>query len=196
LSYAGTGLLLCSQKVETRPRKWYDEKNPSLHKTMQEFFINMGISPTLAGSIVLFILLGVISAVVGALLGRDRLAALLVNIYIGYTIYGLVPGQWKDFSSFGNIIMFLGILGVLFFFGWHVFDIHISHASSRVDWRFILICFLTAGLLLSIVLVLTPSSFVFRYISGTTFNLFASPFAQLFWFIAPIVFLFLVNKRR
>ncbi len=166
-------------------------------ETVTQFFsrIDFGLSKTFAGDLsFLFLFMGV-SLVLGFVFGRYKLVNILINVYIALAVVEVLPDNWLTFSSYGEVLVFLGILVVLTLVDQWLFDIHMSNAGTDFFWRLIVTSLLVTGLIVSVLLSYLPEQAALDFISQGAYQYFASPAALLFWTVLPIVSLLFINKR-
>jgi hypothetical protein len=160
------------------------------------FFTSLGLPEKISGDISLFLVLALVSVGLGMYIGRFRLVNVLINIYIATAILGVIPEKWLSGSDILQAIYFLVSVVFLTIIGDYLFDIHISNTvPSGFFWRLLVMSFLEMGLAFSIVISLLPKKMVLQYISEGSLVYFASPYAQIFWMIIPLVFLLFLSKR-
>ena len=162
---------------------------------LNSLFLKMGVSDKLAGDMSLFLVLVAISLMFGMFVGRFRLANILINIYIAAAILTAVPESFLNFHANSNLLLFLFLLTVLTIIGDSLFDIHIPSSGSGFFGRLVVMSFLEVGLIFSVIISMTPSDKLLEYVSQNMYQYFASPSAKIFWMIAPLAFLFFINRR-
>jgi len=162
---------------------------------LNSLFLKMGISDKLAGDMSLFLVLVAISLMFGMFVGRFRLANILINIYIALAILVVIPEDFLSLYANADLLIFLLLLTALTIAGDNLFDIHISSSGSGFFWRLMVMSFLEVGLIFSVIISMVPSDKLLEYVSQNMYQYFASPSARIFWMIAPLAFLFFINKR-
>jgi len=135
-----------------------------------------------------------ISAGFWILIGRFRLHNALINIYISFAVLQVAYDEVLVFGKFMPLLLFLILVVFLTLVDSNLFDIHFSGAGLAI-WQVILLSFLEAGLLVSIVSSLVPQKQMLKYISANSLEYFVSPWAGIFWMVVPILFLAMVGRR-
>ena len=128
------------------------------------------------------------------LIGRFRLHNALINIYISYAVLQVAYDEVLVFGKFMPLLVFLILVVFLTLADSSLFDIHLS-GSGLAIWQVILLSFLEAGLLVSIISSLAPGKQMTEYISPNSLEYFVSPWAGIFWMVVPLLFLILVGRR-
>ena len=162
---------------------------------LNSLFLKIGFSDKLAGDASLFLVLVAISIVFGMFVGRFRLINILINIYIALAILSIIPDNLLKFNENSEPLLFLLIVISLTLVGDYLFDIHISSSGSGFFWRLVVMSFLEMGLIFSVISSMIPSEKLLEYFSQNMYQYFASSSARVFWIIAPLAFLFFINKR-
>lgn len=139
----------------------------------------------------------------GLSLGRDRIVAILVSMYMALAISTNAPylTSFTATISINNgsilkVTVFLGMFLVLFFLlsrSALMNTIASADAQGRW-WHAIVFSFFHVGLMLSITLGYMPTDVV-KHISEGMRNLFISDEAKFFWLVAPVVMMALVQKE-
>lgn len=135
-----------------------------------------------------------ISVLFWFLIGRFRLHNALINIYISFAILQVVPKNIVSFDKLVPLIVFLALIIFLTFVDRNIFEIHLSGSGLSI-WQVVILSFLEAGLLVSIVASLLPQKQVLNYISPASLDYFISPLGAFLWVIAPLIFLVLIGRR-
>ncbi|HAV11044.1 MAG TPA: hypothetical protein DCX32_00640 [Candidatus Moranbacteria bacterium] len=136
----------------------------------------------------------VISVMFWLVIGRFRLHNALINIYISFAILQVAYEEILAFGKFMPISVFLILVVFLTLVDSNLFEIHLS-GSGLAIWQVIVLSFLEAGLLVSIVSSLVPEKQILKYISIDSFEYFVSPLASILWMVAPLAFLILIGRR-
>lgn len=150
-------------------------------------------SPTWDLFIILFFI--VFSMLYGVSLGRDRILAIIVSVYMALAVVYAVPWlQWLQGetvqvaigSSFAfRVTIFLGVLLFIFFL---LSRSAMSWAVSGHDgpfWQVLVFSVLHVGLLVSVTLSFLPDT-VTRQFAPITQTVFLSDVARSLWIILPI----------
>lgn len=158
-------------------------------------------APTWDVFILLFFV--VASLLYGFALGRDRVAMLLIAIYMALAVVGNAPylDELRAKIVAGNlfafqITTFLGLFLILFFFlSRSALHRTFGGGSHGAWWQTLLFSFLHVGLLLSIVLSFLPSLALSRLLPVTR-ELFVSDLARFLWITLPILAMLLVKPEK
>jgi hypothetical protein len=155
----------------------------------------LGISTGMSQDIMLLFVLVFISFLFGMFIGRHKLIAVLVNIYVSYALVNVIPANFFSDPTYRALVFLILIVG-LTLLGKRMFDIYISGAGSGFLWRIFAMSFLEVVLLLSIVISLLPKKEALSYVSASSYGYLATDPMKLIWMIAPLVFMFFVQRRR
>lgn len=139
--------------------------------------------------------LAVISVCFWILIGRFRLHNALINIYISFAILQVSHDKILVFGKYMPLLAFLILVIFLTLVDSNLFDIHFSGSGLSI-WQVIVLSFLEAGLLLSVVSSLVPEKQILRYISTNSLEYFASSWASIIWMIVPLLFLVLIGRKE
>jgi len=140
----------------------------------------------------------------GFSLGRDRIVAILVSIYMGLAVVDTIPYLTKKIQELGlnqlfvfKISTFIVIFILLFFLLSRSAVMNtISGGGSRGPfWQIVLFSFLHVGLLISIVLSFLPVESLNDFAPLTRY-VFATEGAQFFWVITPILAMVLAKNKE
>lgn len=157
-------------------------------------FSKLGISSNLSQDISLLFLVIFVSFVFGMFIGRYKLLTILVNIYISLAVIAAVPkGFLASYSH--NLIAFFSILIILTLISKKFFEVSISGAGSGFLWRVFAMSFLEVVLLISIAVSMVPEKVALGYVSATSYKYLASDNFRFIWTIAPLVFMFFIQRR-
>ncbi len=140
----------------------------------------------------------------GLSLGRDRVIAILVSIYMALAITTNAPYLTSftaeisiNNGSILKVSVFLGMFVILFFLMSRSALLN-TIASGDVQgrwWHAIVFSFFHVGLLLSITLGYLPQHIV-NFISPDMRSLFISEQARFFWLVAPVIAMSLVKREE
>lgn len=153
--------------------------------------------PTWDMFIVLFFI--VAAFIYGLWLGRDRVIAILVSVYMALAVVNAAPliGDPDTEIDIGGLFAlrlstFVGVMVVLFFLLSRSALLNTVAASDEKGswWQTLLFSVLHVGLIVSIVLSLLPASFA-ESLAPLTQSLFTSELARFIWIAAPIAALVL-----
>ncbi|EKE11382.1 MAG: hypothetical protein ACD_15C00096G0001, partial [uncultured bacterium] len=103
----------------------------------------------------------VISVMFWLVIGRFRLHNALINIYISFAILQVAYEEILAFGKFMPISVFLILVVFLTLVDSNLFEIHLS-GSGLAIWQVIVLSFLEAGLLVSIVSSLVPEKQILK----------------------------------
>lgn len=162
---------------------------------LNSIFLKMGVSDKLAGDMSLFLVLAAVSLMFGMFVGRFRLANILINVYIAVVILTVIPENFLSFHPNSNLLLFLLLLTALTILGDNLFDIHIPISRSGFFGRLVVMSFLEVGLIFSVIISMIPLDELLKYVSQSMYQYFASSPAKFFWMVAPLAFLFFINKK-
>lgn len=135
-----------------------------------------------------------VSAIFWVVIGRFKLHNALINIYISFAILQVVAKETAALGKFAPFFIFLGLVIFFTMIDSTVFEIHLSGSGLRI-WQVLILSFLEAGLFISIVSSLLPEKQVSRFISEESLHYMTSPWASIFWMLAPLIFLILIGRR-
>lgn len=160
-------------------------------------------SPTWDLFIILFFI--VFSFLYGVSLGRDRILAIIVAIYMALAVVHTVPwfqqlqGETVQIavgSSFAfRVTVFLGMLLFIFFL---LSRSAMSWAADGYDgpfWQVFLFSVLHVGLLVSVTLAFLPDV-ITKQFAPITRTVFLSDTARSLWIVLPILTMVFVRKPR
>lgn len=154
----------------------------------------LGISANMSQDITLLFVIIFVSFVFGMFIGRYKLLTILVNIYITLAVIAAVPkGFFPDYSY--KLITFFVLLIFLTLVGKKFFEVSLSGAGSGFLWRVFAMSFLEVVLLISIAVSLVPEKVALDYVSITFYKYLASENFRLIWTVAPLVFMFFIQRR-
>lgn len=136
----------------------------------------------------------VISVVFWLLIGRFRLHNALINIYISFAILQVAYAEIAVFGKYGPLLAFMIMVVFLTLVDSNLFEIHLS-GSGLAIWQVIVLSFLEAGLLVSVVSSLIPEKQILKFISVGSFEYFVSPLTSILWMVMPLLFLVIIGRR-
>lgn len=158
--------------------------------------MKLGLPENLAGDISFLALFFLVSIAFGMFLGRFRLINVLINTYIALAILTVIPKDILDPVSLAAFFAFVTAIIVLTMIDSHLFDIHISGSGGSFFWRLFVMSFFEVGLIFSILISFLEKDSMLKLISSDIYNIFASPYARIFWMLAPLFVLFFINKKE
>lgn len=140
----------------------------------------------------------------GLSLGRERIIAILVSIYMGLAVVDTIPFITKKIQEFGlnqlfvfKITTFIAVFVLLFFLLSRsaIMNTLVKGGDSRGPWwQAVLFSFLHVGLLISIALSYLPPESLNSF-APLTRVVFASQGAQFFWIVGPIIAMVLSRSK-
>lgn len=151
--------------------------------------------PKIAGDFSFVLIFIAAALAVGFFLGRVKLLAVMIDVYIARALVSVIPGDWIALVSYSDTIIFLLAFLFLVLIDTRLFDLHISSRSSRFFWRVGVMGVLITGMVTSSLFHYLPKELVLDYVSVTLYSYFVSDIAQMFWMIAPLVVLMFINRR-
>ena len=142
--------------------------------------------------------------VVGALLygislGKDRIIAILVSIYMALAVVNALPDFVLNVKINDNFTLqvtaFVSVFVILFFLLSRSAILNSLDTSSQGKWWQVLIfSFLHVGLLISVTLSFMPEAFIGKFSELTRF-LFTNEWTKFGWIITPIVAMIFFGRR-
>lgn len=135
----------------------------------------------------------------GMALGRDRVLAMLISIYIGLAISSNLPFlNEKTAGKVGLSSVFmlrLLVFAAVLVLGFYVFSRVglVSISSDSKVWHVFLFSFCQVGLLVSIVLSFLPSE-ILQSLNPFTRQVFMTEMARFLWILAPLAAMFFAKK--
>jgi len=154
----------------------------------------LGISTSLTQDITLLLVIILASFLFGVFIGRSRLMAVLVNIYVSLAIVMAIPASYLADYSY-KILAFLIILVFLTLWGKKIIDVSMGNVGSGFMWKIFALSFLEVVLILSIIVSLTPKKNALQYVSASSYGYLIDDPMKLIWMAAPLIFLFFVHGR-
>lgn len=148
--------------------------------------------------IYLFFIVGVV--LYGIALGRERVLAVLISIYVGLAISSNLPLlNEKTAAKFGlssvftfKLLVFAVILVLTFYAFSRVGVLDSLSASSKISHIFIFsLC--QVGLLVSVILSFLPRAVIETFLPITRY-LFTTDLARSLWILAPLLAMFFAKK--
>jgi len=143
--------------------------------------------------------------VVGALLygislGKDRIIAILVSIYMALAVVNALPDFVMNIKMNENftlqITAFVSIFVVLFFLLSRSAILNAIDTSQQGKWyQVIIFSVLHVGLLVSVAMSFMPEIFVHKF-ADITQLIFTHEWAQFGWIIVPIVAMIVFGRRQ
>ncbi len=153
--------------------------------------------------IVLFFLVG--GFVYGISLGRDRLAVIMISIYMSLAVVDYAPFinqtistnfSWAGQAVNIKIVAFVGLLLIIFFL---LSRSAVASSLKIIDdapfWQTLIFSILHIGLIISIVLSLLPQA-AQEQLSVFIRQIFIGDWQQFGWITAPLLAMILLGKRK
>lgn len=147
--------------------------------------------------LVLFFIVGAL--LYGLSLGKDRIIAIMVSIYMAVAIIQVLPEFVLNFTFDQNITIemtaFIALFAILFFaLSRSALLNAMSMKSQGSWWQVIVFSFLHVGLLVSVVMSFLPVD-VLGHFSQQTQDIFLTEWARFGWMIAPVVAMLLLGGK-
>ncbi len=149
-----------------------------------------------------WLLVGVVVGILayGVFVGRDRMGTLLLSMYLSLAVLTNAPlvstaSRWLRVQDRPMLQLgwFLGLFLFMFFLLWRS-DILRGMAFERGSWwESVLLVVFQVGLLVSIIFVLLPSTFLAAIPQGVT-QVFLGDVGRSFWLIGPLLFLAFLGR--
>lgn len=156
------------------------------------FLSQLGIPANLTQDAALLIVVVAISLVLGLLIGRTKLIAILVSSYASYALLVNVPqGYLGDYTQ--RLFLFFALVLVLVLLGKNVFEVFISGRGYL--WRVLVLSFLEVTMVLSIALTMAPPDEALAYVSFNAYSYLTLPVYHFVWLALPLVFVLLIQKK-
>jgi hypothetical protein len=161
---------------------------------LANIFSQIGLTTQMSQDVTLLFAVIFVSFIFGMFIGRYKLVSILINIYISLTLTRAIPE--KLFSDFLYSLIFFFVCVIIFtLVGKKLFEIHVSGMGSSYLWKVFVLSFFEVVLLISITLTMIPKKLALEYVSASSFEYLASSNWQFFWLIAPLVFVFFIQKK-
>ncbi len=173
------------------------------YQAIINWFNNLDLSNP-SWDLLILIFFVVVSLLYGLSLGRDRIIAILVSIYMALAVVNTAPylRQMQAEININNVFVFkvttfLGVFLVLFFLLSRsgIMGTIASSDSLGRWWQVLMFSFLHVGLLISVVLsYLTPEAT--DKLAPVTQQIFTSDPGKFFWIVAPILAMILAKDKK
>lgn len=161
---------------------------------LDSIFLRLGISRELTQDLTLLLVVLLVGFLFGMFIGRHKLIAVLINIYAGVAIIGVIPEDWLGSYSY-SLIIFLAIVVGMTFLGDKLFGIYLSGSGTGYLWRVFTMSFLEVVLFISVILRILPRVEAISYVSPAAYAYLATSFWPLVWMVLPLVFLIMIHER-
>ncbi|NCU41848.1 MAG: hypothetical protein EOM19_03960 [Candidatus Moranbacteria bacterium] len=128
--------------------------------------------------------------------GRYRIVHFVLNTYIALGFVLILPKEILITSPFVPLVVFFAVLSILTLLGEKIFDIHAR--TSTYNWFSIGVLGMTISALICGIFFrwLPRDVFLWDMFSSRSIGYFSGEWSLVFWFIAPLVFLFVLGSRR
>lgn len=163
--------------------------------TMRDFLLsNFSISSEmLSENVVCILALIVVGVVIGFAVGKRRLTGLLIGSYAALAILEAVPANTLFENEYAKAAVFFGLLVLFTFMDIYFFG---TLFSNDVVWQWIVLSVLEAGMLAAVFAHLLPKHVVLAYVPANLFQYFSVGWAHFSLMIAPLLFLFIINRSK
>ncbi len=160
------------------------------------------LQPTWDVFILLFFVIA--SLIYGISLGRDRIIAIMVSIYMALAIVNYMPfiAQFNADISVNDtfalrVTVFLGVFILLFFFLSHSAIMRtMGHGALQGKfWQVMIFSFLHVGLLISVTLSFFPADLA-MVLSPLTQAIFLSAIGRAVWVLLPVLAMALLGRAE
>lgn len=155
----------------------------------------LGLAASLTQDVTLLIVIVLASFLLGVFIGKSRLIAVLVYAYISAALVFVAPAQYFTDYTY-KLLAFLIIIIIGTIWGRRIIDIGTAGFGLGTMWKVFVLSFLEIILILSVILSLMPKRDALTYISVSSYGYLVTDPMKLVWMAAPLVFLFLVARRR
>ena len=161
---------------------------------LEKVFGSFGLPASDAQIVTLVLVLLAVTVAFWLLVGRKRLHAVLVNIYLSFILTQAIPKDILGANLNYLVVIFLAIILLLTFFGRYTFDIQLS-GSGLAYWQLFVMSFLEVGLIVSIMAFFVGDKTLLKFVSKDALFYFSSPWAKFLWLALPLAFLVYINKK-
>jgi len=162
---------------------------------LNALLLKIGISEQLTQDVSLVLIILLASFLLGMLIGRNRIMALLISTYVSFALLSAVPEDfWSNFSY--KFFTFLGILVILTLANKRFLDVYFSGTGSSFLWKIFFMSFLEIVLILSIGLSFLPAKEALGYVSTNAYGYLVLGWSKIFWMVAPLIFMFFFGRRH
>lgn len=140
------------------------------------------------------------SLLYGMSLGKDRIIAILVSIYMALAVVNALPDFVLNVKFNDNftlqITAFISIFVILFFMLSRSAILNSLDTSSQGKWwQVIIFSILHVGLLISVVMSFMPPAFLNKF-ADITRMVFTNEWSSFGWIIAPIIAMIFFGKKE
>ena len=154
----------------------------------------LGVPVNLSQDLMLLIFVLFASFIFGTLIGRWRLMAVLINIYVSFAIATVIPKSLvADYNTL--LLVFLILLVGMTILNKRFFDTSFGGSGTNYMLRVFAMSFLEIALILSIIFSLVPKKVALGYVSLNAYGYLVTGWAPLLWMALPLVAMFFMYKR-
>jgi len=149
---------------------------------------------SLSQDMIFFILVAVAALIIAFTIGRNKIVSILFASYISTAVIGIIPEQIIGDWTY-RLGLFIGIFALLMVFARRSLEISFVGSKSSYLWQLVVMSALTVIMILSIVVSIFPMNTAGNLISMNVYEYLVSPDYRFVWFIAPLLFLFFIQKK-
>jgi hypothetical protein len=155
---------------------------------------NAGFKGNLGNDIIFLILFLLVSFIISFVMGKHRLIASLLGVYVAYAVVSLANFDLtKDPGN--KALLFLAILiGFIISFS-RIIRANVSGHGPALALKLVIGTVIVVGFSISIILSWYPAKDLVAFITPNTRIYFTSDIYRFLWAIAPLVYLGVVRKR-
>jgi hypothetical protein len=162
---------------------------------LSTLLLKIGISQQLTQDVSLVLIVLLASFLLGMLVERHRIMAVLIGTYVSFALISVIPETiWPDYKY--KFFAFLAILAILALANKRFLDVYFSGTGSSFFGKIFFISFLEIILVLSIGLSFLPAKEALGYVSPNTYSYLVLGWSKIFWMVAPLVFMFFFGRRH
>ncbi|MFA4817149.1 MAG: hypothetical protein WC608_00295 [Parcubacteria group bacterium] len=155
---------------------------------------SLGVPTNLTQDIMLLLFVALASFVYGTLIGRWRLMAALINIYVSFALITVIPADLiADYNM--KLLIFFILLISLTVLSKRFFDISFSGSGANYMLRVFAMSFLEIALVLSIVFSIVPKKAALGYVSANAYGYLVAGYAPLVWMVLPLAYMFFMYRK-
>lgn len=161
---------------------------------MEKFFLQIIDSKLISGEALFFLILLAVGIGLGFLIGRYRLVALLASVYFSSAIFSVIPKEYVPTDPIYVLLVFTFLVLIFTFLDEYLFDVNADIARSL--WSSVIIGFFAVGVFISAVFALIPWSAISNIVSKQIYIYLAGPWARFLWMVLPLIFFFIIKKKK
>lgn len=155
----------------------------------------LGLAASLTQDVTLLIVVILASFLFGVFISKSRLAAVLIYAYVAFALVSVTPSVYLADYTY-KILAFLIVIVIGTIWTRRIIDVGTAGLGPGTMWKVFVLSFLEVVLILSVVISLMPKRDALAYISVTSYGYLATDPMKLAWMAAPLLFLFLTQRRR